>query len=86
MMRRRNEADFLSKELSKITMPIVWNEPVSFLQRFTENVLYSYLLDRADECTDPLMRMQVRNMASVPIIVTHRSSVLGSVRCFIDRE
>ena len=40
-------------------MPIVWNEPVSFLQRFTENVLYSYLLDRADECNDPIMRMQV---------------------------
>jgi hypothetical protein len=40
-------------------MPIVWNEPLSFLQRFTENVIYSYLLDKADECTDPLMRMQV---------------------------
>ncbi len=40
-------------------MPIVWNEPVSFLQRFTENILYSYLLDKADECNDPLMRMQV---------------------------
>jgi len=48
----------IGKELSKITMPIAWNEPVSFLQRFTENVLYSYLLDRADECTDPIMRMQ----------------------------
>lgn len=48
----------IGKELSKITMPIVWNEPVSFLQRFTENVLYSYLLDRADECMDPVMRMQ----------------------------
>ena len=41
-------------------MPIAWNEPVSFLQRFTENVLYSYLLDKADECSDPIMRMQVR--------------------------
>lgn len=40
-------------------MPIAWNEPVSFLQRFTENVLYSYLLDKADECSDPIMRMQV---------------------------
>ncbi|CAF4657970.1 unnamed protein product, partial [Rotaria sp. Silwood1] len=48
----------IGKELSKITMPIAWNEPVSFLQRFTENVLYSYLLDKADECTDPVMRMQ----------------------------
>ncbi len=50
---------FYFEELSKITMPIVWNEPVSFLQRFTENILYSYLLDKADECNDPLMRMQV---------------------------
>ncbi|CAF3814870.1 unnamed protein product [Rotaria sordida] len=48
----------IGKELSKITMPIAWNEPVSFLQRFTENVLYSYLIDKADECTDPVMRMQ----------------------------
>ena len=39
-------------------MPIVWNEPVSFLQRFTKNVIYSYLLDKADECNDPIMRMQ----------------------------
>ena len=45
-------------------MPIVWNEPVSFLQRFSENVLYSYLLDRADECTDPIMRMQVHFIAA----------------------
>ena len=45
-------------------MPIVWNEPVSFLQRFSENVLYSYLLDRADECTDPIMRMQVDLIAA----------------------
>lgn len=40
-------------------MPIVWNEPLSFLERLAEKFTYSYLLDRADECTDPLMRMQV---------------------------
>ncbi|CAF4430906.1 unnamed protein product, partial [Rotaria magnacalcarata] len=39
-------------------MPIAWNEPVSFLQRFAENVLYTYLLDMADVCNDPVMRMQ----------------------------
>ncbi|CAF1087968.1 unnamed protein product [Rotaria sp. Silwood1] len=49
----------IGKELFKITMPIIWNEPVSFLQRLTENFLYSYLLNKADECTDPLMRMQI---------------------------
>ncbi|CAF0730127.1 unnamed protein product [Didymodactylos carnosus] len=48
----------IGKELSKISMPIIWNEPVSFLQRFTENVLYSYLLDKAEQCDDPIMRMQ----------------------------
>ncbi|CAF0824234.1 unnamed protein product [Didymodactylos carnosus] len=48
----------IGKELSKISMPIIWNEPVSFLQRFAENVLYSYLLDKADQCDDPIMRMQ----------------------------
>ncbi|CAF2034344.1 unnamed protein product [Rotaria magnacalcarata] len=48
----------IGKELSKITMPIAWNEPVSFLQRFAENVLYTYLLDMADACNDPVMRMQ----------------------------
>ncbi|KAM4623204.1 oxysterol-binding protein-related protein 2 isoform 1-T3 [Discoglossus pictus] len=45
-------------ELSKITMPIVFNEPLSFLQRITEYMENTYLIDKACACSDPLLRMQ----------------------------
>ncbi|XP_053309546.1 oxysterol-binding protein-related protein 2 [Spea bombifrons] len=45
-------------ELSKITMPIVFNEPLSFLQRITEYMEHTYLIDKACACADPLLRMQ----------------------------
>lgn len=43
----------IGKDLSKIPMPVNFNEPISMLQRLTEDYEYSYLLDRAAECTDP---------------------------------
>lgn len=48
----------IGKELSKITMPVVFNEPLSFLQRIAEYMEYSYLLRIASEQTDPVARMQ----------------------------
>lgn len=48
----------IGKELSKITMPVVFNEPLSFLQRIAEYMEYSYLLRIASEQTDPVVRMQ----------------------------
>ncbi|RXG70225.1 Oxysterol-binding protein-related protein 1 [Armadillidium vulgare] len=48
----------IGKELSKITMPIVFNEPLSFLQRMSEYMEYAWLLDKADAATDPVQRMQ----------------------------
>uniref|UniRef100_A0A8C9NRA4 Oxysterol-binding protein n=1 Tax=Serinus canaria TaxID=9135 RepID=A0A8C9NRA4_SERCA len=45
-------------ELSKITMPIVFNEPLSFLQRITEYMEHIYLINKACSHTDPLERMQ----------------------------
>lgn len=48
----------IGKELSKITMPVVFNEPLSFLQRMSEYMEYSHLLRIASEQQDPLMRMQ----------------------------
>lgn len=48
----------IGKELSKITMPIVFNEPISFLQRLTEYVEYSELIDEAAAETDPIKRME----------------------------
>ncbi|GIY67080.1 hypothetical protein CDAR_280951 [Caerostris darwini] len=48
------------QELSSITMPVEFNEPLSFLQRISEYMEYSYLLKTAAGCDDPLQRLQVR--------------------------
>lgn len=40
-------------------MPVVFNEPISFLQRITEYMEYSYLLDRATVCESAAERMAV---------------------------
>lgn len=47
------------QELSKITMPIAFNEPLSFLQRITEYMEHVYLIHRASCQPQPLERMQV---------------------------
>lgn len=49
----------IGKELSKITMPVVFNEPLSFLQRMVEYMEYAHLLNAASELSDPVERMQV---------------------------
>ena len=54
----------LMKELSKITMPVVFNEPLSFLQRMVEYMEYARLLKQASSCDDPLRRFEVTNFVS----------------------
>lgn len=48
----------VGKELSKITMPVVFNEPLSFLQRMLEYLEYAHLLRMASEQNDPVTRME----------------------------
>ncbi|KAK2851138.1 hypothetical protein Q5P01_007414 [Channa striata] len=45
-------------ELSKITMPIAFNEPLSFLQRITEYMEHTYLINKACSLSDSIERMQ----------------------------
>lgn len=40
-------------------MPVIFNEPLSFLQRLVEYMEYIELLEKASEETDPVSRMQV---------------------------
>lgn len=47
------------QELSKITMPVVFNEPLSFLQRLTEYMEHTYLIHKACTLSDSIDRMQV---------------------------
>src|SRR6218665_212933 len=49
----------IGKELSKITIPVIFNEPISFLQRLTEMLHYSEYLNIADQCTERVERLEV---------------------------
>lgn len=48
----------IGKELSKITMPVVFNEPLTMLQRACEGLQYSRYLVLADSSEDPVERME----------------------------
>lgn len=48
----------IGKDLSKIALPVFFNEPLSMLQRLCEDMEYSQLLDIAVSRDDPLERIQ----------------------------
>uniref|UniRef100_A0A3B1ITX5 Oxysterol-binding protein n=1 Tax=Astyanax mexicanus TaxID=7994 RepID=A0A3B1ITX5_ASTMX len=47
----------IGKELSKIPMPVNFNEPISMLQRLSEDLEYSELLDRGAKCQSSLEQL-----------------------------
>lgn len=47
----------IGKDLSRISMPVALNEPLSLLQRLSEELEYSELLDIANTIDDPYERM-----------------------------
>lgn len=50
----------VDKELYKFTLPIIWNEPLSFLQRIAENLYYApILLNKASKNDNPIERMKL---------------------------
>lgn len=65
--------DSVGKDLSKISMPVALNEPISFLQRLAEDIEYCELLDTAAEQTDPLRRL----LYVAVMAVSHYSSTQG---------
>ncbi|XP_061878640.1 oxysterol-binding protein-related protein 1-like isoform X2 [Entelurus aequoreus] len=48
----------IGMELSKIAMPVIFNEPLSFLQRLSEYMEHTYLLHQANASTDSVERMK----------------------------
>ncbi|XP_057864878.1 oxysterol-binding protein-related protein 3A [Cryptomeria japonica] len=42
---------------SMVTLPVIIFEPMTMLQKMAELMEYSYLLDMADECEDPYLKM-----------------------------
>ncbi|XP_027865919.1 oxysterol-binding protein-related protein 2-like [Xiphophorus couchianus] len=49
----------IGMELSKIAMPVVFNEPLSFLQRISEYMEHTHLIHKACSLSDTVDRMQV---------------------------
>ncbi|XP_062613782.1 oxysterol-binding protein-related protein 2-like [Saccostrea cucullata] len=49
-------------------MPVVFNEPISFLQRITEYMEYSELLEKASTCEDPVDRLKFISAFAVSAI------------------
>ncbi|XP_018122878.1 oxysterol-binding protein-related protein 3 isoform X2 [Xenopus laevis] len=47
----------IGKDLSRVSMPVQLNEPLSTLQRLCEELEYSSLLDKAAQTQDPFERM-----------------------------
>ena len=47
----------IGKDLSRISMPVALNEPLCLLQRVSEELEYSELLDIANRTDDPFERM-----------------------------
>lgn len=48
----------IGRDLTRISIPIFFNEPLSFLQRLAEYMDYSELLKKADQCEDPILRFE----------------------------
>jgi oxysterol-binding protein 1 len=47
----------VGKDLGKFGVPVIFNEPISMLQKLAETMEYSNLLAEADKTQDPIKRM-----------------------------
>ncbi|KAM3727376.1 Oxysterol-binding protein-related protein [Dirofilaria immitis] len=48
----------IGKDLTRISIPIIFNEPLSFLQRLAEYMEYAELLEKASKCIDATERFE----------------------------
>ncbi|KAL0333267.1 UNVERIFIED_CONTAM: Oxysterol-binding protein-related protein 3A [Sesamum angustifolium] len=56
---------------SMVTLPVLIFEPMTMLQKMAELMEYSYLLDLADECEDPHMRLVEHGSRLIQFLVRH---------------
>jgi len=54
---RKLLASAVGTDLTSMAVPVTYNEPLSFLQRMCEYLQYHHLLDKANNCEDPYIRM-----------------------------
>ncbi|CAF0795496.1 unnamed protein product [Adineta steineri] len=61
----------IGKDLTKFSIPVVWNEPLSFLQRLAECIEYSSLLDQAALTNIPVERFHLLTAFIVSTLSTN---------------
>ena len=61
----------IGKELTKITMPVVFNEPLSFLQRLSEYMEYTELVLRASMESEAVKRMELVSAFAVSALAAN---------------
>ncbi|KAL0369823.1 UNVERIFIED_CONTAM: Oxysterol-binding protein-related protein 3C [Sesamum angustifolium] len=57
---------------SMVTLPVLIFEPMTMLQKMAELMEYSYLLDQADKCEDPYMRMVYASSWAVSVYFAYQ--------------
>lgn len=61
-------------------MPVIFNEPLSFLQRLAEYMEHTFLVHQANACSDSVERMKVRTRLPPP------SNTKKQKHCSVSRE
>lgn len=61
----------IGKDLTRFSIPVVWNEPLSFLQRLAECLEHSSLLDRAALADSPVERFHYLTAFVVSTLSIH---------------
>ncbi|KAE8283533.1 Oxysterol-binding protein-related protein 6 [Larimichthys crocea] len=70
----------IGKDLSRVSMPVALNEPVSLLQRLSEELEYTDLLDIANHIDDPYERMVSHHPPISPATQSPKTSLSGKIR------
>lgn len=83
----------IGKELSKIAVPVIFNEPISMLQRCAENVEYQDLIRKANTVEDPQLRL---GYVFASMVILHSNTInrvnkpfnplLGETYEYVDKD
>ncbi|KAL3850661.1 hypothetical protein ACJIZ3_012543 [Penstemon smallii] len=60
---------------SMVTLPVNIFEPMTMLQKMAELMEYSYLLDQADECEDPYMRLVYASTWAISVYYAYQRTL-----------
>lgn len=85
--------NFIGSDIqSMVTLPVIIFEPMTMLQKLAEIMEYSYLLDLADQCEDPFMKLAYASTWAVSVYFAYQRTwkpfnpILGETYEMIDKS